>query len=138
MKKVLVIAGVALMALSPVIAQQTVVKDAPQKSRTHERKSGAKLSPEQRVDARVQRLDKTVDLSQEQKTSIKAIYLEDAERRVSARNETQQQVEAVLTPEQKAKSSEQTAKRKEAIKVRQSERGELKRAPGIKPAVSAE
>lgn len=134
MKKLLFITGVALLGLSPVIAQQGVVKDGPQRSRAEAKRLTPKVSAAQRADARVQRLDKSLNLSPEQKASIRSVYLQDAESRAEQRMETRQKVEAVLTPEQKARFAEQMNNRTEIMKVRKSDRGELKKAPGVQAA----
>ena len=128
------ISGLAILGLSPVIAQRAVIKDNPQKSRVHSKQDHYKLNAEQKATIRVKRLDKAVSLSPDQQASIKAIYLSDVQKRADQKMETQKKVEALLTAEQKMKFQSAKEERIEAMKARKTERGPLKKAPGIKPA----
>ena len=61
----------------------------------------------------VERLEKKLELSEEQSTQLKAIFQEQGEKMKALHEETQDKMNKVLTPEQQEKLAEMKEKRKE-------------------------
>lgn len=139
MKKVLFAAGITLLGLSAVYAQNLQKKAAAQ-SETSARTAqpsgrGAQTrTPEQIADAKTARLDKEVGMTADQKKKIYDILLKDAQQnqgRAALRQETDTQVKSILTPEQNQKLEARQAERKQMMQERRQSvrQGNLKAAP---------
>lgn len=121
MKKVFFAAGITLLGLSAVYAQNMQKKAAVQSETAvnaqHVRKGIQTRSPEQVAEQKTVRLDKEVSMNAEQKKKVYEIFLKEAREnkgRAALRQETNNQVKGVLTPEQNQK-----------LEVRQSERKQM-------------
>jgi protein CpxP len=139
MKKVLFAAGITLLGLSAVYAQNLQKKAAVQ-SETSARTaqpSGRNIharTPEQIADAKTARMDKEVGMTADQKKKIYDILLKDAQQnrgRAALHQETNTQVKSVLTPEQNQKLEARQAERQQMMQERRQSvrQGNLKSAP---------
>ena len=104
MKKVLFLALILVTSLQQVDAQ---------------RRGGIEnTTPEQRVEQRMTKLSEELNLNDEQKEKIKALYLEffqtkmEREERKSKMEELNKQIESVLTDEQQTKFKELSTRKK--------------------------
>ena len=146
MKKVLFAAGITLLGLSAVYAQNMQKKAAAQSETSVNAQPGRRgvqtRSPEQVAELKTSRLDKEVNMTAEQKKKIYDILLKEAQQnqgRAALRQETNTQVKSVLTPEQNQKLEAGQAERKQMMMERkQSSRGgQLQSSPSkqqVQPA----
>lgn len=139
MKKVLFAAGITLLGLSAVYAQN-LQKKATAQSETSARTAqpsgrGTQVhTPEQIAEAKTARLDKEVGMTADQKKKVYDILLKDAQQnqgRAALRQETNTQVKSILTPEQNQKLEARQAERKQMMQERRQSvrQGNLKSAP---------
>lgn len=104
MKKVLFLALILVASLQQVDAQRRGGKE--------------NTTPEQRVEQRMTKLSEELNLNDEQKEKIKALYLEffqtkmEREERKSKMEELNKQIESVLTDEQQTKFKELSTRKK--------------------------
>ncbi|WP_118972755.1 hypothetical protein [Taibaiella koreensis] len=108
MKKILFVAGIALTSLSVAFAQEMKQdqKMAPAKQDRATEAAAVKRSPERMAQHRVERLDKELTLSADQKQKLNALFVKEATAdngRAIQRKETETQLKAILTPEQNQK-----------------------------------
>lgn len=133
MKKIILIAGIMLAGLATITAQEVKKDKATHRAKTERTQ---KHTPEQIAAHKVARLEKQAGtLTQEQKAKANAIYLEEAkamESRAALRKETNQQIDDLLSDDQKANIKVEREKKKTEIKNRRIERGATKSAPGNK------
>ena len=85
-----------------------------------EREAPERLTPEQRADKMVQRMDKDLTLTDDQKQRLKALHMQNENMRKSNRElaikkmeEHRKKVDDVLTPEQRIKHKEMLEKHKQ-------------------------
>lgn len=134
MKKILFVAGITLTGLSVAFAQE--MKQDQKVAATRQSRSAevVKRSPESVAQHRVERLDKELSLSAEQKQKLNELFVKDAQAvkgRSVQRKETETQVKAILTPVQVQKYEAVKAERKQVMLQRRQQAGlELKAAPG--------
>lgn len=104
MKKVLFLAFILVASLQQANAQQ--------------RGGKGNMTPEQRVEQRMTKLNDALSLNDEQKEKIQALYLEffqtkiDRNERKTKMEELNKQIESVLTDEQKTKFKELSTRKK--------------------------
>lgn len=104
MKKVLFLAFILVASLQQTNAQQ--------------RGGKGNMTPEQRVEQRMTKLSEELNLNDEQKEKIKALYLEffqtkmERDERKSKMEELNKQIESVLTDEQQTKFKELSTRKK--------------------------
>lgn len=78
--------------------------------------AGPKGDFESRHGKKMERMYKELNLTEEQKPQVEAVYKEQHEKIRAIRNETRGKLEQILTPEQMAKFDEMKKKRKEQYK----------------------
>lgn len=76
---------------------------------------------------RVERLTEKLSLTPEQQKSLKAVFDEQAAKHGKTMKETDEKINALLTPEQKTKFEKMKSERKEKMKERREHRKELKK-----------
>lgn len=139
MKKVLFAAGITLLGLGAVYAQNMQKKAAVQSETSVNaqpaRRSVQARSPEQVAELKTTRLDKEVGMNPEQKKKIYDILLKEAQQnqgRAALRQETNTQVKSVLTPEQNQKLEAKQSERKQMMMERKQplREGKLQSSPG--------
>jgi len=81
----------------------------------------AKAEESPRVERRVQYMTKQLTLTPEQQIKLKAVFEDDEKQRELHRAEFKKQLDAILTPEQKAKMEENWQKRKDKRKSKKGE-----------------
>ena len=74
-----------------------------------------------RVERKLKHLTEQLTLTPEQQTQLKAVFEEEEKQRELHRAEFKKQLEAILTPEQKAKMEENFKKRKDKRKPKKGE-----------------
>lgn len=142
MKKVFLLAGVVVVGLGTLWAQDkkqtTPTQPATQTVRaTH---SLQEKDPQIIAERKTARLEKEIGLTTEQKEKAYNVFLKDAEagrERASLRQETNEQIKAILTPEQTAQFEARQKSRKEVMirKREESGRQNLKMAPANQSGV---
>lgn len=139
MKKILFAAGISIIGLSAVYAQSQQKKEAAQAQTStttsaQSLRKSAQRSPEQIAEMKTARLDKEVGMTAEQRKKVYDILLKEAkdnQGRAALRQETNDQVKAVLTPEQNQKLEAGHAERRQMMMQRReaSRTGNLQAAP---------
>ncbi len=143
MKKFLFAAGITLIGLSAVYAQNMQKKAAVQsetsvKAQPTVRKATQSRSPEQVAEMKTTRLDKEVGMTAEQRKKVYDVLLKEAQQnkgRAALRQETNTEIKSILTPEQNQKLEASQAERKQMMmERRQSVRdGNLQASPAKQP-----
>ncbi len=125
MKKILFAAGISLIGLGAVYAQNQQNKAAAQtqtsNSATPAARSRQMRSPEQIADMKATRLDKEVGMTADQKKKVYDIFLKEAQEnqgRAALRQETNTQVKSILTAEQNQKLQARQVERQEVMMQR--------------------
>lgn len=132
MKKILFVTGICLFSTFELLAQSNVELPANQTQTQERTKERAQRSPDEIATMRTTRLDKIVELNEEQKTKIKAIFLKEAQEnkgRAMQNKETHKAIESILTETQIEKLKAVKQERMERIKSRKAQREGLKTAP---------
>lgn len=144
MKKVFFAAGITLLGLSAVYAQNMQKKAAVQSETSvnaqHARKSLQARSPEQIAEQKTVRLDKEVGMNADQKKKVYEILLKEAREhkgRAALRQETNTEIKGILTPEQNQKLEARQSERKQMMMERKQtiREGKLESSPSKKIAV---
>lgn len=144
MKKALIVAGVALAGFTAAFAQDIKQKPAAQAQAaptTHMRavdidKATRRVEPETIAQRKADRLDKELSFSAEQKQKVQALFLKEAQEnkgRARYNKETDEQLKAIFTAEQRQKYETMKNQRKQEITERavQSRAADLKKAPAV-------
>lgn len=125
MKKILFAAGISLIGLGAVYAQNQQNKAAAQTQTSNSAAPAARSrqtrSPEQIADMKAARLDKEVGMTADQKKKAYDIFLKEAQEnqgRAALRQETNAQVKSILTAEQNQKLEARQAEQKEVMMQR--------------------
>ncbi|PSK88023.1 hypothetical protein [Taibaiella chishuiensis] len=122
MKKILFAAGISILGLSAVYAQNMQKKAAAQTQTSNaSSRSQQTRNPEQIAEMKTARLDKEVGMTADQKKKIYDIFLKEAQEnqgRAALRQETNTQVKGILTAEQNQKLEARQAERKEMMMQR--------------------
>lgn len=125
MKKILFAAGISLIGLGAVYAQNQQNKAAAQTQTSNSAapatRSRQMRSPEQIADMKATRLDKEVGMTADQKKKVYDIFLKEAQEnqgRAALRQETNTQVKSILTAEQNQKLQARQAERQEVMMQR--------------------
>lgn len=122
MKKILFAAGISILGLSAVYAQNMQKKAGAQTQTSNaSSRSQQTRNPEQIAEMKTTRLDKEVGMTADQKKKIYDIFLKEAQEnqgRAALRQETNTQVKGILTAEQNQKLEARQAERKEMMMQR--------------------
>lgn len=137
MKKLLFAAGILVVGLGAAYAQSKVATPQTQQAQKQTERTvqaERKMDPKVIADRKTERMEKALELTPDQKAKIHAIYLEDAQQaqgRAALRQQTNEQVKAVLTEDQVQKMDAADAARKEKMKSKmQKRKAYQKAAPG--------
>ncbi|WP_157977004.1 hypothetical protein [Taibaiella helva] len=135
MKKILFVAGITLTGLSVAFAQEMKQDQKVAVTRQSRNVDGVvRKSPERIAQHRVERLDKELTLSADQKQKLNELFVKDAQAnngRAIQRKETENQVKAILTPDQVQKYEAAKAERKQIMMQRRQQTDlQQKAAPG--------
>jgi protein CpxP len=139
MKKLLFAAGITVLGLTAVFAQDKKQTPA-QVSQAQEKKprtaSAGRAAPEKIAEIKTNRLDRQVSLNEDQKKKVYDIYLKEAQAaqgRAAQHDETEVQLKTILTADQHQKYETVKAEKKQQLLERRSEKqSEQKPAPANK------
>jgi opacity protein-like surface antigen len=143
MKKVLFVAGIAVIGFSAAFAQDIKQSTKPTTSSSEVKQSrvtdGAamrKADPQTIAQRKTERLNRELSFTEDQKQKVHAVFLKEIQEtngRAALRKETEDQLKAIFTAEQNQKYEAMKESRQQAImeNTTPSRAADLKTAPGI-------
>ncbi len=142
MKKILFVAGIAVIGFSAAFAQdikqstKTASSSEVKQSRVTEGAGARKADPQTIAQRKTERLNKELSFTEAQKQKVQAVFLKEAQEtngRAALRKETEDQLKAIFTAEQNQKYEAMKESRQQAImeNTTPGRASDLKTAPGI-------